>query len=104
MALRGGYPVQQAPVGLEGGLGGGGQGVRVGVGEVRLDQRPALVRVLDVGLLVDPEVLVAGTVADPVVLGEPQALGLRDRRLAALDRVEADELGEPVVAYGPGVD
>ena len=59
---------------------------------------------LDVGRLVDAEVLVAGAVADPVVVGQALALGLRDRRLAALDRVEADQLREPVVRRGPGVD
>ena len=39
-----------------------------------------------------------------VVGGKALALGLRDRGLAALDRVEADELGDAVVARGPGVD
>ena len=95
---RCGDAVEQPPVGFEGGLRRGDQRVRVGVGEVGLDQRAPLGGVVDVGLLVDPEVLVAGPVADPVVGGEALALGLRDRRLAALDRVEADELGEPVVA------
>ena len=54
--------------------------------------------------LVHPKALVARPVADPVVRGESLPLGARDRRLAALDRVEADELGEPVVARGPGLD
>jgi hypothetical protein len=59
---------------------------------------------VDVGLLVNAEVLVSGAVADSIVGGEALALGLRDRRLAALDRVETDELGDAVVVGGPGVD
>src|SRR5262249_19341051 len=99
-----GHAVEQPPVGPERRLRSRDQGVGVGALEVSLDQRAALGRVVDVGLLVEAEVLVARAVADPVVGCESLALGPRDRRLAALDRVEADELGEAVAARGPGLD
>ena len=57
---------------------------------------------LDVPRLVDPEVGGARPVREPVAVEQALALGPRDLRLPALDRVEADERLDDVAVRGPG--
>src|SRR5919106_118073 len=97
-----GHPVEQAPVGAEGGLSSAGQGFLVGAVKMALDHRPAGFRVLCVEALVEAEVRVALSIADPVVLGQPLALDPRDLWLAALDRVQAHQRGQVAVRPPPG--
>ena len=86
--------VEQLPVGAQHRLGLGEQRLRVRAVQQRLDQLALLGGVLEVERRMKVEV--RGRVralVEAVVLDEPGALGLRDRRLAGLDRVERDERG-----------
>src|SRR5581483_968198 len=93
--------VQEAPVGAEGPLRRGREAVGVPIARQRRDQRSRLGGVLGVPGGVDAEVVRRRPVLEAVALDEPGALDAGDGGLGALDRVEAGEPVERVLAGRP---
>src|SRR3954454_3057355 len=97
-------PVEQPPVGLEGGLGCRDERILVLGRHHRLDQSAGLLGVGMIGFLMDLEVLAPPFAVDAVEAPEPLPLHPGDLGLSALDRVHPRELLEVSLRRCPGGD